>query len=309
MPKQISVWLSRHLQVLFDTLGRLWKTPLTSAMTILVLAIAMTLPMVLYKIVDSLESVTANWIDNPRISVFLESGTDAEIPDPIEFGQKLLQNPKVEDVQYISPEQGLAEFDNLDGFTEAIEALPSNPLPPLLIVVPATGRDNDATMTLADELESMQGVDTAVYDQQWLNRLAAIVDLIRRGVLVLACLMGIGIVLVISDTVRLGIINRAAEIEIIDQVGGTHAFIRRPFLYSGALHCFFGALFAWGVTNLTLYLLASPVSRLTLLYESDFMIGWISPGIAFVVTAVAVSLGLLASRFTVDRHLRGLKPG
>ena len=308
MYRRFSIWISRHLQVLFDTLGRLWKTPVNSTMTILVLAIAMTLPMVLYKIFDSLEAVTADWTSGPKISIFLN--TEAEdSPDPVEFGQRLLQNPIIDDVQYISPKQGLEEFANLDGFAEAIEALPSNPLPPLLVVVPATGTDNIAIEELAAELEDMSAVDTAVYDQQWVKRLTAIVKLFQRGVAVLACLMAVGILLVISNTIRLGIINRAAEIEIIDQVGGTHAFIRRPFLYAGAVQCLLGALLAWGLTNITLYILATPVARLALLYESDFRIGWIGPTIALLVVVIAVLLGLIASRFTVDRHLGSLTPG
>ncbi|MGI9316236.1 MAG: permease-like cell division protein FtsX [bacterium] len=309
MNKRFTVWLSRHLQVLFDTLGRLWKTPVSSTMTILVLAIAMTLPMVLYKIFDTLEAMTSDWAGSPRISVFLDTNAEQNNLDPVEFGQQLLQNPIIEDVEYISPQQGLKEFANLDGFGEAIDALPNNPLPPLLIVLPVSGTDNTAIRDLAAELENMLQVDTAVYDQQWVNRLTAIVDLFQRGVIVLACLMGVGIVLVISNTVRLGIINRAAEIEIIDQVGGTHAFIRRPFLYAGAVHCFLGSLLAWGLTNVSLYMLARPVSRLAVLYESDFRIGWAGPSIALFVAAVAVLLGLTASRFTVDRHLGSLTPG
>lgn len=308
MRRRLSIWISRHLQVLFDTLGRLWKTPVNSAMTILVLAIAMTLPMVLYKIFDSLEAVTADWVSGPRISVFLDAEVEDSL-DPVEFGQRLLQNPMIEDVQYISPQQGLEEFANLDGFAEAIEALPSNPLPPLLVVVPATGTDNLATRALAAELEQMPQVDTAVYDQQWINRLAAMVKLFQRGVAVLACLMGVGIVLVVSNTIRLGITSRAEEIEIIDQVGGTHAFIRRPFLYSGAVQCLLGALVAWGLTNTTLYVLAKPVSRLAILYESDFSIGWVGAAVALLVVVVAVLLGLIASRFTVDRYLDSLTPG
>lgn len=308
MNRRLSIWISRHLQVLFDTLGRLCKTPVNSTMTILVLAIAMTLPMVLYKIFDSLEAVTADWVSGPKISVFLDAEVEDGL-DPIEFGQRLLQNPMIDDVQYVSPQQGLEEFANLDGFAEAIEALPSNPLPPLLVVVPVTGADNFATQALAAELERMPQVDTAVYDQQWVNRLAAMVKLFQRGVAVLACLMGIGIVLVVSNTIRLGITNRAEEIEIIDQVGGTHAFIRRPFLYAAAVQCLLGALLAWGLTNTTLYVLAKPVSRLAILYESDFRVGWVGPAVALLVAVVAVLLGLIASRFTVDRHLDSLAPG
>lgn len=309
MASSLSIWVSRHLQVLFDSLGRLWQVPVASAMTILVLAIAMSLPLVLYKIVVSLETVTEGWTGAPRITLFLKSESNGVLVDPIEFGQQLLQIPKVDDVEFISPEQGLLEFSEVDGFADAVAALPENPLPPVLIVFPATGEDIENTESLALQLETMEQIDTLIFDQKWLHRITAMVDLVKRGLMVFATLMGIGILLVTSNTVRLSITHRADEIEIIDQVGGTHAFIRRPFLYAAAVQCILGALLAWSISATTLYLLARPVARLAALYESDFAVGWIGPKLVFTIILGAVILGLIAARITVDRYLKNLRPG
>lgn len=302
------VYLFRHLQVMFDTLGRLWTTPLATLMTILVLAIAMTLPIVLYRIADSLATVTEGWAGSPRISVFLDKPGSSGKPDPVEVGHALLTNPQVDDVEYISPEQGLAEFASVSGLEEAIKALPENPLPPLLIVVPAADLGADEISGLVDAINQRDDVESVVYDQKWLSRIDAIVNLFRQGVVVLSVLMSIGILLVIGNTVRLGISHRATEIEIIDQVGGTHRFIRRPFLYQGAIQSLLGGLLAWAISNLTLYLLARPVEALAALYQSDFRIGWAGFGLGLSVIAGAVLLGLIAARITVDRHLRLLRP-
>ncbi|MBX2868189.1 MAG: permease-like cell division protein FtsX [Acidiferrobacterales bacterium] len=304
----VKVWFARHLQVFFETLGRLWQTPVASMMTTLVIAIAIALPLVLYQIVTSVDRLSADWQGAPQISVFLKTQTENGPIDPIESGQRLLQNPMVEDVQYVSPEQGLEEFSEMSGFQAAIEALPENPLPPLLIVFPATGEDNMASSQLADQLASLPFVDTAVYDQQWLYRLTAMVNVVKRAVVVLAFLMGAGILLVISNTVRLGITNRASEIEIIDQVGGTRTFIRRPFLYIGAIQCLLGTLLAWLVTGLTLYLLENPVAELATLYQSQFSIGYVSVPVVLAVTVCVTLLGVLAARITVDRYLVKLRP-
>lgn len=309
MTSSLSIWFSRHLQVLFDSLGRLWQVPVASGMTILVLAIAMSLPLILYKIVTSLETVTEGWTGAPRITLFLKSESNGVSVDPIEFGQQLLQNPKVDDVEFISPEQGLLEFSEVDGFADAVAALPENPLPPVLVVFPATGDDIQNTESLAQQLETMEQIDTLIFDQKWLYKITAMVELVKRGLMVFAALMGVGILLVISNTVRLGITNRADEIEIIDQVGGTHAFIRRPFLYTAAVQCVLGTLLAWCISATTLYLMAKPVARLAALYESDFAIGWIGPKLIFVIIVGAVILGLIAARVTVDRYLNRLRPG
>lgn len=304
-PSGFGIYVSRHLQVFFDTLGRLWKTPMATVMTVLVLAIAMTLPMVLYRITDSIAQVTAHWTGSPKISVFVHRDGDF---DPREVGREFLNNPLVDDVEYVSPEQGLAEFSAVSGMEEAIQALPSNPLPPLLLVSPAAEVEQAAIDDLVDALTAHEKVDTVIYDQRWLTRVHAIVGVFGRGVLVLSVLMGIGILLVIGNTVRLGITHRAAEIEILDQVGGTRSFIRRPFLYHGAIQSLLGGLLAWLLTNLTLYLLAKPIRELATLYQSDFRIGWAGFGLGFGVIGLAVLLGLIAARVTVDRHLRRVRP-
>lgn len=304
----VKIWLIRHLQVLFETLGRLWQTPVASLMTTLVIAIAIALPLVLYQIVVSVDRLSVGWQAAPQISVFLKTETTEGPVDPIQSGQILLQNPMVEDVQYISPEEGLLTFSEMSGFQAAIEALPENPLPPLLVVFPATGNDNVASNELADQLAGLTFVDTAVYDQQWIYRLTAMVNVVKRAVVVLALLMGAGILLVISNTVRLGITNRAGEIEVIDQVGGTKTFIRRPFLYIGAIQCLFGALLAWLITSLTLFLLVKPVADLAELYQSAFVIGYVGPTVVALVTFSVTVLGLFAARVTVDRYLVRLRP-
>jgi len=110
MSELLRVWFVRHLQVLFETLGRLWQTPIASLMTTLVIAIAIALPLVLFQIVLSVDRLSAGWQGAPQISVFLKADTSDGAVDPVEAGQTLLQNPKVEDVQYISPEEGLSTF-------------------------------------------------------------------------------------------------------------------------------------------------------------------------------------------------------
>ncbi len=308
MKDRFLVYLSRHLQVLFDSLGRLWKTPFASAMTILVIAVALALPMVLHKVVSGLQEVLSDWEGRSEISLFLHPGSEGNAVDPVAVGQQLLENPVIEDVRYVSPEEGLTELANLPGMEAAVSALPENPLPPLLVVVPATGLSVDETESLAEELGRMDVVDSAIFDQRWLHRLSAIVELVGRGVAALAVLVGVGVVLVISNTVRLGISNRAAEIEIIDQVGGTRAFIRRPFLYTGALQCFLGAATGWLLANVVLGLLSGPVGRLAALYHGTFHLGWVDPSTGCIVVGVTVLLGWSAARVTVDQYFWNLRP-
>ena len=131
MKHAIGVWAVRHLQVLFDTLGRLWQSPFASSMTTLVLAIALALPLFLFKVVERLQDIADGWQGHSEISLFLHTEIDGNEVDALSVGQRLLQNPVVEDVRYISPEEGILELSETPGVSAAVESLPENPLPPL----------------------------------------------------------------------------------------------------------------------------------------------------------------------------------
>ncbi len=307
-------YLLRHLQVLFDTLGRMWKTPLPTLMTLTMLGIAIALPLVLHTVLGSLGGAAGQWRERPQISLFLhlpaERQSDAAGSDPdryaIELGRELLQIPAIDDIQYISPREAIAEFKRVSGFGAALDNLPENPLPPLLVVYPDPAQDIARMESLVAQLAARAEVDSASFDQLWLQRLAAILALFARGVALLSVLMAAGVLLIISNTVRLGIVSRADEIEIIDQVGGTRAFIRRPFLYLGALQGLLGALFACAIGAAGLYLLGKPVATLAGLYDSDFTIQWFGVATLGKVALAAAFLGWLAARVTVDRRLNRL---
>ena len=301
-------YLLRHLQVLFDTLGRMWKTPLPTLMTVTMLGIAMALPLVLHKVADSLAATTGQWSHRPQVSLFLNipPGDRAMDDQAVAFGRRLLQIPAIDDIQYISPGDAIAEFKRVSGFGAALDHLPENPLPPLLVVYPDPGQDVAQIQQLVAQLAALDEVDSASFDQLWLQRLGAILALFKRGVAVLSVLMAVGVILIISNTVRLGVAGRAGEIEIIDQVGGTRAFIRRPFLYFGALQGLLGALLACVISTAGLYLLGKPVATLAALYESSFRIEWLGLSLSAGVVLCAAVLGWLVARVTVDLRLRAI---
>ena len=300
--------LLRHLQVLFDTLGRMYKTPLPTLMTLMMLGIAMALPLVLHKVVDSVAAAAAQWQHRPQISLFLNPPPNAKTNGEmdaaaIEFGRRLLRIPAIEDIDYISPSDALADFKRVSGFGAALDNLPENPLPPLLVVFPDPTQSLAQIETLVSQLSGYDEVESAGFDQLWLQRLRAILDLFKRGVAVLSALMAVGVVLIISNTVRLGIAARIDEIDIIDQVGGTRAFIRRPFLYFGALQGLFGALLGCVIANIGLFLLGRPVARLAALYGGEFSIQWLDLSLIGGLLGVAAVLGWAAAHITVDWRL------
>jgi cell division transport system permease protein len=274
---KLRAWLIRHLQTFFYTLGLLARAPLASFLTAAVIGVALALPAGLYVVLDNVRDATRGWDGSTRISLFLkleiDDGQAREMADRIE------KWPDVAEVRVIGRAQALEEFRALSGFADVMEAFSNdNPLPAVLVVEPrGEGGDPAGVEALVERLANLSQVDVAQFDLAWLKRLFAILRIVERGVLVLAALLAAGVLLVVGNTMRLGIENRRQEIEIAKLFGATDAFIRRPFLYSGLLYGAMGGLIAWLLVWVGFLLLGEPVQRLTELYSGDYRLQGLGP--------------------------------
>lgn len=303
----MKTYLLRHLQVFFYSLGQLVRTPLASVMTIAVIGIALALPSGLYVLIDNAQRLSAGWDGSGKISLFLKQGTVDR--DAQRLAEKIRRIAAVAAVDYMSPDQALAEFRRLSGFGEALNALGENPLPAVLIVRPTAKADNPTSLEqLLDELRQLDQVDLAQLDLAWVKRLYALLQLARRGVWILALLLGLAVVLIMGNTIRLAVLNRRDEIEVIKLVGGTNAFIRRPFLYTGLLQGLAGGLAAWALISAVLALLAQPIHDLANLYASRFSVHALGARATAILLGTGAVLGWLGSRIAVGRHLHDIEP-
>jgi cell division transport system permease protein len=251
--------------------------------------------------------MVGSWDQAAAVSVFLDR--EATTEQAATLAAQLTAWPELERVEVIPAEEALAEFRQQAGFGEALEQLTENPLPAVLALFPAAGfSSGDDLVRLEERLVRLPQADFVRVDTQWLKRFQAIIDLAQTGVLLLASLLGLGVLLIVGNTIRLEIQNRAGEIAIMELVGATAAFIRRPFLYAGAWYGLIGGLVAWLLVTLALVALQGPVSRLASLYRSDFAISGLGIGPLGVVLGGSVVLGLVGSWTAVNRHLRGVEP-
>lgn len=305
LSSQLHGWLDSHRGSLRDSLGRLWQQPFGSFFTCLVMAIALCLPMGLALLLDNVERLSGTWQHAARISVFLEmSVSDAE-------GQTLRDDiagmPQVEQADWISREQALKDFQAVSGLAETLRELPDNPLPGSVLVTPSTV-DKTELETLRQRLAELPGVELAQLDLLWVERLGAILALGDRFLFGVTVLLVLTLLLVIGNTIRLHIENRRTEIEVIKLVGGTDGYVRRPFLYLGALYGLGAGLLAWAVLAFGLAWLNAAVVRLAGLYDSDFSLVGVplADGVSLVLGAVL--LGYIGAWLAVARHLRDLAP-
>lgn len=304
----IRSYFIRHIQVFFYSLGQLSRAPISTLMTCMVIGIALALPTGLHTLLKNAQQLSGGWESTAQISVFMKK--DLAETQVQKIKADIQSWPDVISVHYISREQALNEFQNLSGFGDALKALNTNPLPSVLIVKPdlSTSSSEQTTEKLLHKLRNLRQTDKAQLDMQWVRRLYAIMNIVERGVQILGFLLALAVLLVVGNTIRLAIQNRRKEIVVMKLIGGTDAFIRRPFLYTGFWYGLFGGIIAWLLVSFAMLSISSPIEKLTTLYQNQFEINNISFVTALMLIMISILLGLIGSWLAVGRHLRDIEP-
>lgn len=300
-------WLLRHAQMSLASLGRLTRSPIATLMTAAVIGIALALPSGLHLLVDNVRQLSSSWDGSASVSLFLaDSITDQQAE---EVRRQVAMRPDVAETRLIDRAAALDEFRRLSGFGQAIELLDENPLPAVVLVRPTSDvQGADAVGRLAEALQAYREIELAQVDLQWVERLGAITGMIERAVLILAILLAGAVLLIVGNTIRLEIQNRHSEIEIVKLVGGTDAFIRRPFLYEGIWYGLLGAAIALLLVLTSLALLDGPVQRLAGLYASEFSLAVLDPVSLLGIVLGGPALGLAGAWLAVGKHLADIQP-
>ncbi len=303
----LDTWLLRHLQVALASLGRLCRAPLATLMTTAVIGIALALPTGMHVALSNIQQLAGGWDGAATLSLFLKQGVNEQ--QAMQLANRLRAHPQLARVQLIDPDLALEEFQRLSGFKGALQALERNPLPTVLVVEPHQQQSTpEAAEALMAEFNQLAEVDFTQLDLQWVRRFHAITEIARRGVMVIGLLLGLAVLLIIGNTIRLEIQNRKSEIEITKLIGGTDAFIRRPFLYNGLWYGLSGGIFAWLLVTLSLWTLSEPVERLAGLYQSEFDLSAIDCQTLGLLLLGSTLLGLFGSWIAVGRHLNSIEP-
>jgi cell division transport system permease protein len=300
-------WLERHFQTLVGSLGRLWQQPFATLLTIVVIGIALALPACLHVLVQNVRTASGGWSSALDISVYMKP--DATLEQARRAAERIRQRRDVDAVTLIEADAALAEFRRNSGFGSALDALKDNPLPHALVVRPdAEFRDAGRVQTLSQELRKIEGVEIVQLDTEWVSRFNAILDVVRRGVFLAAGLFALGILVIVGNTIRLDIENRRGEIEVTKLVGGSDAFVRRPFLYNGVWYGLTGGITAGIIVAIVVAVLSDPVQRIAGLYGSKFelqgvgLVGWLA------LLSGGALLGWLGSFIVATRELREIEP-
>jgi cell division transport system permease protein len=296
-------YILQHGLALQASLKRLWDAPLASFFTMAVIGIALALPASLYVLVQNIQSVSRGLDDGVQVSLFLETGISDQQANGLL--QQIRQDKDVAAVKYISPAQGLSDFQKQSGFGDVFAQLHNNPLPGVIIVHPVVSVQKPMVIqALVQRLQALPQVDIAQLDMSWVKRLYALINLGQHAVLVLSILLGFAVILIIGNTIRLNVQNHRAEIEVIKLLGASNGFICRPYLYIGVLYGLAGAALAYLLIISLVLMLNSPAENLANLYQIHFSLQGLTPIAIGILLLFGGCLGFSGSWLAVAWQTR-----
>lgn len=301
-----SIWLTRHASTSLGALGRLSRQPFASFMIVLVIAVTLAMPAAINVIIKNAQSVSGTWNNALDFSVYLKK--DLSVGEAEGLARLIGQRADVESVTLITADDALIEFKEQSGFGAALDQLNDNPLPHALVVRPSPGNTTESMILLQEEIGNLPESDLVQVDTEWVQRFHAILDIVRQAIAIGAALLGVAIIVVIGNTIRLDIENRREEIEVTKLIGASNAFVRRPFLWTGFWYGLLGGASALLLVQYGLFLLKGPVTRLAGLYQGNITVASLNAVESAAIVGVACFLGLFASWVTAARHMYRIEP-
>ena len=298
-------WLLAHFDTLRESLVRLARQPFATGLNVIVIGIALSLPVGFYLGIDNLQMFSRQLSSDPQVSIFM--AMDAGQADVSAVERRLRAHPEVGRVDFIAREQALAKLKRSAGLADVLADLERNPLPDAFVV---TARSNDpATLeALRDQAARWPKVEHVQLDAEWARRLDAALGVGRLLVTLLAALLALALVAVTFNTIRLQILTRRDEIEVSKLIGATNPFIRRPFLYLGALQGLAGGCAAWAIVTLAMIVLNVQLAELATLYGTAFKLQPLNAADSAVLLLFSAALGWLGAWLSVSRHLWQIEP-
>ena len=297
--------VKRHRRIARGSASRLLQTPASSLVTLFVVAVALLLPALLFGLNSNLASLLAGFQDSAQVTLYLQD--NVSVADGQKVSEGLLTRSDIEYAIYVSPSQALDEFGAASGLGDLLIEMTANPLPGAIVLTPADVSPL-AVDELARQLQELSQVDVVQIDSLWLQRLAAISNLVSAIGSVLAVIVILGLFFVVGNTIKLAIENRKAEILVIKLVGGSDIYAARPFLYTGLLYGLGGGILATLLQGIVLATFNSNLEGLMQLYESGFQLRGFGLMSSLLIIVAGAAIGWAAALMASLRHIRAINP-
>jgi cell division transport system permease protein len=301
----VNTWLSHHWHAFFLALRRLAGTPLASLLNITVIGVAFSLPTGIYMLLGNVQNFSGQLSGAPQLSVFLKLGTDKAAIEKLE--SHLRQHPQITSFRFISKDKALKQLKQKSELADAVNSLTRNPLPDAFII-DAQSASPETLKQLRTEMLKWPDSEHVQLDSAWVERLNALLKLGQLAILILTALLSFALIVVTFNTIRLQILTKRDEIEVSKLIGATSSFIRRPFLYFGAIQGVAGGTIAWLIVAIVINLINSELTNLAQLYAVDFQLYHISFEDSISLLLFSSWLGWAGSWLSVASHLWQIEP-
>lgn len=300
-------WREQWRYAWVNTLADMMRQPLATLLTVMVIAISLTLPSVCYLVYKNVSEAASQWYPTPQLTVYLDKALDDDAAEQV---MTVLKGEEgVDKVNYLSREEALGEFRNWSGFGGALDMLEENPLPAVAIITPKMNFESSDTLnTLRDRVAAVKGVDEVRMDDSWFARLAALTGLVGQVAAMIGILMIMAVFLVIGNSVRLSIFSRRDTINVMKLIGATDGFILRPFLNGGALLGFSGAILSLILSQAMVWQLGSAVAKVASVFGTTFVLHGLGWDECLLLVLVSAMIGWIAAWLATVQHLRRFTP-
>ncbi|MGM3191381.1 permease-like cell division protein FtsX [Dickeya dadantii subsp. dieffenbachiae] len=300
-------WQEQWRYAWANTLRDMLRQPLATLLTIMVIAISLTLPSICYLVWKNVSQAASQWYPTPQLTVYLDKALDDNAAEAV-IG-KIKAEEGVDKVNYLSRNEAMGEFRNWSGFGGALDMLEENPLPAVAVVSPKLSFQNNQTLnTLRDRIAAIQGVGEVRMDDSWFSRLVALTGLVGQVAATIGILMVAAVFLVIGNSVRLSIFSRRDTINVMKLIGATDGFILRPFLHGGALLGFCGAVLSLILSQALVWKLSGAVAQVAAVFGTTFAVRGLGWDETLLLILIAVMIGWLAAWLATVQHLRRFTP-
>ena len=293
-------WLNQHIQPLLMVLGRMRQNLLGTVLMCCVMGVTLSLPAILFTIVDNLGQVAGGIESKPQLSLFLKLDASSSAKEAIT--EQLKKHPDIAKYEFVSKESAWEQMQQNANTADISASLNKNPLPDAYFVTPKDIQPKNVEH-LQKEMQQWDGVELAQVDSNWIQRLDTVLKLGKKAIFVLVALLGFALVAVIGNTIRLQIMTQLEEIEVSKLIGATNQFIRRPFLYAGTLYGLGGGLAGLLVLYAVVQLFNTSVTEIADLYASQFRLSMPNANIIGAMLLSAIGLGWMGSFVAVNRAL------
>jgi cell division transport system permease protein len=301
----MTYWFRQHRYALSAALVHLRRSPGGFLFNILVVAIALALPFMGVTLLDNVRPMSETLSVDPEISVFLKQDTPREQAEALAAQLRQTVKDKQAKIIFTPREKALDNLKEKNGLADVLATLGDNPLPDSYVLKLDAFRNAQAggdVDQLAEQIRALPGVDTVQVDSAWVKRLAALINILRLALLLLAATLGTVVVAVIFNTIRLQVLTQREEILVSKLIGATDSFIHRPFYYTGALLGLCAGALSLGAVTLALRPLNAAIAEFARLYASEFQLTPLPALAVAALLALSATLGLIAARLSVKRH-------